>query len=122
MGLDADAVVGEDAVGTDLLGQGDVRGADGDGEEGRHIAGDAEALGDFDDGLDADFVSQFQGGDVARLREGVGEGHGALPVRLVVVRSVRAVRGVKGGGSVDDNVGGLRSVFDGGRVDVRFEG
>ena len=39
---DADAVVGKDAVGAHLLGQREVRGADGDGQERRDVAGDAE--------------------------------------------------------------------------------
>ncbi len=74
-------------------------------------------MGHVDHFTDADVRGQLEGGNVARLGEGVDEGHRALVVVLVVVRGVAA----EADGRVDDDVVGLGAVFDGRGVDVGFE-
>ncbi len=116
-GGDAEAVVGKDGVGGDLLLERDFDRADGDGQVGGNVSGDAEAVGHVDDLVNADAGSQLEGGNVARLGEGVGKGHGAFVVVLVVVRGIAA----ETDGAVDDDVSGLGAVFDCRRVDVGLE-
>jgi len=70
-GGDADAVVGEDGVGGYLLFEGDFNGSEGYWEVGRHVAGDAEAVGGVNDLVNSDAGGELEGGDVARLGEGV---------------------------------------------------
>ena len=81
------------------------------------FGGDAEAVGHVDDLVNAHARGQLEGGNVARFGEGIGDGHRALVVVLVVVRSVIA----EADRAVDDDVGGLGAVFDGGGVDVGLE-
>ena len=114
---DADAVVGEDGVGVDLFLQGDFRRAKGDGQVGGNVGCDAEAVRHVDDLVDADARGQLDGGNVARLGEGVDEGHRALEVVLVIVRRVAA----KADRRVDDDVVGLGALFHGRGVDVGLE-
>src|SRR5579863_5707188 len=115
--MDAEAVIWEDGVAGDLFLQGDFDCAERDRQVSGDVGGDAEAMGDVDDLVDADAGGELEGGDVARLGKGVGEAHGTLVVVLVVVRNVAA----EADGSVDDGVVGSGAGFDGGRIDVRFE-
>ncbi len=98
---DADAVVGKDGVGVDLLLEGDSGGAEGDGQVGRNVGGDAEAVRHVDDLVDADARGEFDGGNVARLGEGVDESHRAFEVVLVIMGSISA----EVDGRIDDDVG-----------------
>ena len=89
-GCDAHAVVGKDGVGGHLLLERDFDRAQRHGQIGGNVGGDAEAVGHVDDLVDAHARGQLEGGNVARLGEGVGQGHRALVVVLVVVRGVAA--------------------------------
>ena len=60
---------------------------------------------------------ELYGWDVARLGEGVDEGHRTFVVVFVIVRRV----GAEGDGRVDDDVVGLGAFFDRRGVDVGFE-
>ena len=71
----------------------------------------------IDDFVNAYARGQLEGGNVARFGEGIGDGHRALVVVLVVVRDVTA----ETDRPIDDDVGGLDAVFDGGGVDVGLE-
>ena len=113
----AQAVVGKNGVGGDLLLERDFDRADGDGQIGGDIGGDTEAVGHVDDLVNADAGGQLEGGDVARLGEGAHQGHGTLVVVLVVVRGIAA----EADRAVDNDVAGLGAVLDGRGVDVGLE-
>ena len=68
---DAEAVVGKDGVGGDLLLKRDLNRAERHGQIGRNVGGDAEAVGHVDDLVDADARGQLDGRNVARLGKGV---------------------------------------------------
>ena len=74
----------------DLLLERDFRRAERHGQIGGNVGGDAEAVRHVDDLVNADARGQLQRGNIARLGKGVGEGHRALVVVLVVVRRVAA--------------------------------
>ena len=87
---DADAVVGKDGIGSHLLLERDFGRAERDGQIGRNVRGDAEAVRHVDDLVNADARGELDRGNVARLGKGVGQGHRAFVVVLVVVRRVAA--------------------------------
>ena len=117
-----DAVVGKDTVGAHLLGQREVRGADGDRQERRDVTGDAKAVRDLNHLLDANLVSQPQRGNIARLGKGVDQRHGAAIAGLVIVRRVGAAGRGERRRRIHHRVIRLHPRLHRGGIHVGFEG
>src|SRR4029077_17320633 len=103
-GIDADAVTGKNAVRRRLLQQRHFRSAQRYWQIRGDIRGDAEAMGVVDHSLDTQTVSQLQRWNVARLGQRAAERNRAFKLLIVVVRDVRARRGLKRYRPVHDGV------------------